>query len=54
MSDRLVSHYCTFLTVESDPAVQAAAAAVATVALRPVLTLAALSAVWPITIHFAV
>lgn len=53
MSAVLVSHYCTFLTVESNPAVQAAAAAVTTVALRPVITLAGLCAVWTVSIHFA-
>lgn len=50
----LVLRYCTFLTGESDPAVQAAAAAVASVALRPVLTLAGLRAVGPETICSAV
>lgn len=50
----LVLRYCTFLTGESDPAVQAAAAAVASVALRPVLTLAGLRTVRPKTIRSAV
>lgn len=54
VSATLVLHCCTFLTGESDPAVQAAAAAVPSVALRPVLTLAGLCAVWPVTIRSAV
>lgn len=43
----MIRHYRTFLTGEADPAVQAAAAAVASVALRPVATLAGLCAVGP-------
>lgn len=43
----------TFLTGEPDPAVQAAAAAVAAVTLRPVFTLAGLCAVRPITVGSA-
>lgn len=44
----------TFLTGEARPAVQAAAAAVATVTLRPVLTLAGFCAVRPVMIRSAV
>lgn len=50
----LLHRYCTFLTGQSDPAVQAAAAAAALVALGPVLTLAGLAAVWPVSVHTAV
>lgn len=44
-------HHCTFLTAESDPAVEAAAAATASVTLAVVVALAALRAVRPETIH---
>lgn len=50
----LVLCYCTFLTGESDPAVQAAAAAVSPVALGSVLTLTGLCTVRPIMICSAV
>lgn len=46
--------YCTFLAGRSDPAVQAAAAAAAWFALRPVLTLAGPVAVWPVAVYAAV
>lgn len=49
-----VSHCSTFLTERSGPAVQAAAAAAATLARRPVLALAGLRAVGPETILSAV
>lgn len=46
--------YRTFLTRRSDPAVSAAAAAVAGVTLGSVLTLAGFSTVWPIKVLPAV
>lgn len=52
--DECGSGYCTFLAGRSDPAVQAAAAAAAWLALRPVLALAGLVAVRPVAVHAAV
>lgn len=46
--------YCTFLAGRSDPAVQAAAAAAARLALRPVLAFAGVAAVGPVAVHAAV